>query len=146
MHLPFSLNGHYLAMVSVKDLGLYKILNQTREACRCKLDHTGSAAVSGLDTALHADHCCHLLGCHHSLDHLCAPPQQTAPGMSVTTSAHTLSFLHVCYDTPVQQGSGLCMLLMMLPLVQSDDRNADGPVLSICNSMIIWWLSCCQCL
>jgi len=95
LHLCISINRR-LAMVLVKDLRLYQTVNKIREACRCKLDHTGFAAVSGLNTALHAHHCCHLLGCHHSLDHLCAPPQQTASGMSVTTSAHTLKSLHVC--------------------------------------------------
>lgn len=104
MHLHLCLNGHHLAAVYVKDPIPYKIVHNMREACRCKLDHTGTAAVSGLNTAFHAYHCCHLLGCHHSLDHLCAPPQQTASGMSVATSAHTLRTLHVCYDTPYATG------------------------------------------
>ena len=54
---------------------------------RCQLDHSGTPAVPGKHSEVHAHYCRHLPHCYHCLDHLCAPPQQAAPGMPSSTAA-----------------------------------------------------------
>ena len=91
-------------------------LNLTCEY-RCELDHTGATAVFGQHSAQHAHNHGHLPGCHHCLDHLCAPPQQTAPGTRNCWTADCCSSssnprLPLQTEAPVVMSNGVFFLCL----------------------------------